>query len=124
MSNKLYNEHQEEKKYEIKIKSFDFSKNITRMEVYQYLCNYYNEINNNFLIVNEEKSNFDKNKIQDFCGKKCFVKLKNNNIYIGLVDLLLYDFVENINESISVLFLGRWIQLYIDDIKAIKMIEY
>ena len=71
----------------------------------------------------EEGNVFDKSKIDDFLGKICCIKLNNYNIYVGQVDIKLYDFVEDKIESISVLFLGQWKQIYISDIDKIKIIE-
>ncbi len=71
----------------------------------------------------KEGNIFDKSKIDYFLGKICCIKLKNYNVYVGQVDIKLFDSVEDKIESISVLFLGQWKQIYIRDIDKIKIIE-
>ena len=186
------------------LKPFDFSKKVNKLELYQHLCYYHNEADNNLHLIDENRqlafSNFkelyhllrdeykeydksknadyilfnekynqyvsnirdayanctdvnsygnlssnlydiydymrygfeeifciddelDSNKIDSYLGKICCIELKNHNVYIGQVDIKLYDNETDNNESISVLFLENWHQIEINDIDKIKIIE-
>ena len=104
-----------------------YADNITKAYVKPTNVNSYKMLNSNLYDIQdyittgfgdifylEEGNVFDKSKIDDFLGKICCVKLKNYNVYVGQVDKI---------ESISVLFLGQWKQIYISDIDKIKIIE-
>lgn len=188
------------------IQPFDFSKSINNLDLYQHLCYYHNEANDNMRIVNEnrvlaldnfkklyrllrdedteyskvknqkyimfkpiisqyvknigsahakptrvtsylnlssnlydvqdymkygfenifcltEKYNFDKNNLDDYLGKICVVELNNFNVYVGMVDIKLFDIPSENNESISILFLNNWKQIEVEKIKRIKILE-
>ena len=113
-----------------------YADNITKAYVKPTNVNSYKMLNSNLYDIQdyittgfgdifylEEGNVFDKSKIDDFLGKICCVKLKNYNVYVGQVDIKLSDSVEDKIESISVLFLGQWKQIYISDIDKIKIIE-
>lgn len=188
------------------LKPFDFSKNINNIELYQHLCYYHNEANDNMQILKEnkelaldnfkklyrllrnedieyskvknhkyimlkpvisqyvknignayakptrvtsylnlssnlydvqdymkygfgnifcltEKYDFNRNDLDDYLGKICVVELNNFNIYVGMVDLKLFDIPSENDESISILFLNNWKQIEVEKIKRIKILE-
>lgn len=188
------------------LEPFDFSKNIDKIDLYQHLCYYHNEADNNLHMIDKNKrlafSNFkeiyhllkdeyneydkvrnyknihskkiyinyvdnirnayvkptnvnsyamlqsnlydiqdymrydfneifclgdeyklNSNNIENYIGKICCIELKNYNVYVGLVDIKLSDSTENKTESISILFIGLWKQININDIDKIKIIE-
>lgn len=188
------------------LKPFDFSKNINKIDLYQHLCYYHNEADNNMHMIDKNRrlafSNFkeiyhqlrdeyneyskvknydyihsnslyinyvenirdayvkptnvnsyemlhsnlydiqdymtydfneifclgdeykvDINSMYNYIGKICCVELKNYNVYVGQVNIILSDSIEDRVESISILFLGSWKQINISDIDKIKILE-
>ncbi len=83
-----------------------------------YMIHNFNEI---FCL--NDKYKFSVNNVDNYIGKICCIELRNYNVYVGQVDIKLFDFVEDKVESISVLFLGQWKQINICDIDKIKIIE-
>lgn len=87
-------------------------------DIQDYVRYNFNEI---FCLDNEYK--FESNDIDDYIGKVCCIELKNYNVYVGQVNIVLSDYIEDEIESISVLFLGQWKQIYLSDVDKIKIIE-
>lgn len=189
-----------------RLKPFDFSKSINNIELYQRLCYYHNEANDNMHMLNEnrelaldnfkklyrllrdedteyskvknhkyimlnpiisqyvknignayakptrvtsylnlssnlydvqdymkygfgnifcltEKYDFNRNNLDDYLGKICIVELNNFNVYVGMVDIKLFDIPSENDESVSILFLDNWKQIEVEKIKRIKILE-
>ena len=87
-------------------------------DIHDYMRYDFNEI---FCL--DDKYKIDINNIDDYIGKVCCIELKNHNVYVGQVDIKLFDSVDDKVESISVLFLEQWEQIHINDIDKIKIIE-
>lgn len=76
----------------------------------------------NVFFLNDE-NRLEKNEIDYYLGKICCIGLNNYNVYVGKVDIKLFDWINDKDESISVLFLGKWRQIPIGDIDKIKILE-
>lgn len=87
-------------------------------DIYDYMKYGFEEI-----FFMDDKNIFDENDINDYLHKVCCVELKNNNIYVGKVDIKIHDGVDDKDESISVFFLDKWHQIMLEDIEKIKIIE-
>lgn len=97
----------------VNVSSYDWlSSNLC--DIYTYMEYGFEEI---FCLSDEDK--LDVSKIDNYIGKVCCIKLTNYNVFVGQVDIKLSDKIE----SISILFLGQWNQIKINDIDKIKIIE-
>lgn len=87
-------------------------------DIHDYMRYGFEEI---FCLKSEDKVNL--NNLDSYIGKICCIELKNYNVYVGQVNIILSDSIKDKIESVSVLFLGHWKQLDIKDIDKIKIIE-
>lgn len=71
----------------------------------------------------KEKDNFVHSKLDNYFGHICVVEMRNFNVYVGRIDLKLFDVPSEKTESVSVLFLNEWILLNVDEIIKIKVLD-
>lgn len=76
---------------------------------------------NDIFCLNDTDS-FDVDGIDNYLGRMCVIELENFELYVGQLDLKLFSIPEENVESVSILFLGKWKQLMINDIKRIKLL--
>ncbi len=80
---------------------------------------------NDFLEI-QESNNIDLLHIDKYIGKKCKIITKDYLVFEGKMDLMLCDLSNENNEqveSISIYDFERWHQIYVENIKSIKIIE-
>lgn len=88
-----------------------------------YDIKYYILNNFNSIFCLNDNDNFEKSNIDSYLGKVCCIELNNYELYVGKVDLKLYEIPNENVESISILYFEQWKQIYIEEIKRIRVIE-